>query len=87
MSAGSGATKDAAFTPLLEEALAELRKRPALEQDQAAGLLLGFLRSRATEYTLTPEQLAELDAALAEADNCEFVDADEVEALWRRFKR
>jgi len=83
----AGATKGAAFTPLLEDALAELRKRPALEQDQAAGLLLGFLRSRASEYTLTAEQLAELDAALAEADNGEFVDADEVEALWRRLKR
>lgn len=76
-----------ALTPLLEGAIAVLSQRSAAEQDLAAELLMGFLKARAADHELPPAQLAEVDAALGEAERGEFVSEVEVEAMWRRFKR
>ena len=82
------------MTKLLDEAIAEIRKLPDVEQDRAAALLLALAQDLAHEqdddtasYRLTPEQVAQVESTLraVEAGTMEFVSEEEMAAVWARF--
>ena len=66
----------------LDEAIARLRELPEERQQAAAVLLLDFLDRDGAESELTPEQIAEIEAALADD---EVATDQEVEAFFTRF--
>ncbi|WP_454917057.1 hypothetical protein [Xanthobacter sediminis] len=76
------------MTRLLEDAIAEIRKRPAAEQDLAAEVLMEFVRSRDENYQLTPAQIAEVADTLRQIENgtMTFATEEEVAAMWPRFE-
>lgn len=68
----------------LDEAIGRLRELPEERQQAAAVLLLDFLDGDETDMELSPEQLAEIDAALADD---EAASAEEVEAFFARLNK
>ena len=73
------------MTELLEKAIAEIRKLPASRQDEAAEILLEMATQEASEYQLSPEQVADLEQRLAEPPN--YASDEEVERLFERLTR
>jgi hypothetical protein len=73
------------MTKLLDKALQRVRAWPKERQDDAARLLLAMDRRDAEPYTLTPEERAEIDAALAEVERGELASDEEVAAMFQRF--
>jgi len=76
------------MTKLLEEAIAEIRKLPAADQDRAAELLLALAHEHeAEDYQLTPEQVERVKDTLRRIDDgtMGFVSEEEMEAIWTRF--
>jgi len=67
------------MSKLLEQALVEVKKLPASEQDGAAGALIDYLARRQNSL-LTDEQRAEVRRRLADPNRV-LVAADEV---WKR---
>jgi hypothetical protein len=70
------------MTKLLEKAIAEIRKLPNDRQDEAAEILLSIASQNRADYSLSPEQLADLEERLAGPPD-HATDA-EVEALFAR---
>ena len=66
----------------LDEAISRLRELPEERQQAAAVLLLDFLDHDEEETELTAEQVAEIEAALADD---EVATDEEVEAFFARF--
>ena len=73
------------MTKLLDEAVAKVRALSDAEQDCAAAMLLGFADREADNYTLTPDQVAEVELARQEAKEGLFASNEEMAELWRRF--
>ena len=73
------------MTKLLDEAVAKVRGLSEAEQDYAAAMLLGFADRDGDNYSLTPEQIAEVELARREAKQGLFASDDEMAELWRRF--
>jgi hypothetical protein len=69
---------------VLDEAIDRLRQLPEERQQAAAVLLLDFLE-HGDEVILTPEQMAEIEAALAEDEP--YATDEEAEAFFARFKK
>lgn len=74
------------MTKLLGEAIARLKALPEEDQDRIAGMLLGLAETSRFHYELTPEQIREVEIAMAEAARGEFVSDEEMAELWRRFE-
>jgi hypothetical protein len=68
----------------LSEAIAKVRALPEEQQDAAADLLLDFVAHPDDFSTLTPEQWAEVEAAMR-ADE-PYATPQEVEAFFAKFK-
>ncbi len=66
----------------LDEAINRLRELPEERQQAAAVLLLDFLDHDQEQVELTPEQIAEIEAALADD---KVATDEEVEAFFGRF--
>jgi hypothetical protein len=73
------------MTRLLEEGIEAVRGLPADRQDMAGELLLGLAGAVQPDYGLTPEQIADLRIAIAQADRGEFATEDELRAVWAKF--
>jgi len=73
------------MTKLLEQGIEAVRGLPADRQDMAGELLLGLAGAVQAGYELTPEQIADLKIALAQADRGEFATDDELNADWKKF--
>lgn len=73
------------MTKLLEKGIAAVKALPADRQDMIGALLLDIAETDSRKYMLTPEQLAELELSIAQADRGEFATEAEVEAMWKRF--
>jgi hypothetical protein len=73
------------MTKLLDEAVAKVRALSDAEQDYAAAMLLGFADREANNYTLTPDQVAEVELARQETKEGLFASDEEMAELWRRF--
>jgi hypothetical protein len=75
------------MTKLLEQGIEAVRALPEERQDTAGKLLLTLAGMSSDEYELTAEQLADLDAAIAEVDRGEFASDEEVAAMWKKLGR
>jgi hypothetical protein len=73
------------MTKLLEKGIEAVRSLPADRQDMAGELLLGLAGVVQPGYELTPDQIADLKIAIAEADRGEFATSDELNAVWKKF--
>jgi hypothetical protein len=73
------------MTELLDKALERVRAWPKDRQDDAARLLLAMDGRDAVPYALTPEERAEIDAALGEVERGELASDAEVAAVFQRF--
>ena len=73
------------MTRLLEQAIETVSALPDEVQDDLARILLQFVGVEQPPYMLTPEEEADIDASLAEADRGEFASDDEVRAVWAKY--
>jgi hypothetical protein len=74
------------MTRLLEQAIETVSALPDDVQDDLARMLLQFAGAEQPPYALTPEEEADIDASLAEADRGEFATDDEVRAVWAKHR-
>jgi predicted transcriptional regulator len=74
------------MTDLMEKALAAIGRWPESRQNEAAEMLLALDRLGAT-YSASPDELAAVDEALAQAERGEFATEAEIEAAFQRFGR
>lgn len=72
------------MTRLLEQAVATVSALPDDVQDEAARMLLQFAGNEQVVHQLTPEEEADLDASIAEAERGEFVTDEDVRAMWAK---
>ena len=73
------------MTKLLQEGIAAVSSLSAERQDLAGMLLLHFAGLEQPRYTLTSQQIADLNVSLAQADRGEFATDDEMDATWTKF--
>jgi predicted transcriptional regulator len=73
------------MTKLLEQAIAAVSALPEQEQDEIARIMLELANDE--EYVLTPEDEAELEASIAEAEGGEFATDEEIRAIWAKHRR
>ncbi len=74
------------MTKLFKEGIAAVEALPSDRQDFAGAVLLEIARTQ-PEYTLTPEQIEDVNAAIEEMERGEFATDEEIEEVWRRFER
>jgi predicted transcriptional regulator len=72
------------MTKLLELAIAELRKLPPEDQDEAAEMLLWAIETRSGSIPLDEETVAAIEEGLAQANRGEFATDEEIADLWKR---
>jgi len=73
-----------AMTKLLEKAISRLKQLPEERQDALADILLQLADDEPYVSLLTPEQQAEVQLAIQEADEGKFATDEEMAALWKR---
>jgi hypothetical protein len=73
------------MTRFLERAIAEIRRLPAERQDEAAEMLLEMASHDASEYRLSPEQIADLEERLAAPPD--YATDDEVARVFERLMK
>ena len=72
------------MTRLLEQAVETVSALPDETQDELARNLLQLAGVEQPPYELTPEEAADLDVSLAEAERGEFATDEEVRAMWAK---
>jgi hypothetical protein len=72
------------MTRLLEQAIATVSALPDDVQDELARILLQLSGVEQPPYVLTPEEEADMDASIAEAERGELATDEEVRALWAK---
>jgi predicted transcriptional regulator len=72
------------MTRLLKQAVEAVSVLPEDVQDDLARMLLQLAGVEQPPYELTPEEGADIDASLAEAERGEFATDDEVRAMWAK---
>jgi hypothetical protein len=72
------------MTRLLEQAVQAVSALPDEVQDDLARILLQLAGVEQPPYELTPEEAADLDASLAEAEQGKFATDEEVRAVWAK---
>jgi hypothetical protein len=75
------------MTKLLDRAIQAVSALPAEMQDEYAGILLRLMGVDEPQdvYQLTPEEKADLEKGLAEAERGEFASDEEVRAMWAKY--
>jgi hypothetical protein len=72
------------MTKLLEQAIAQVRKLPDAEQDEAAEMLLSVLSKRDEPVHLDPETRAAIREGSEQARRGEFVSDQEMAEFFKR---
>jgi hypothetical protein len=72
------------MTRLLERAIEAVSVLPEDVQDDLARMLLQLAGVDQPPYELTPEEAADIDASLVEAERGEFATDEEVRAMWAK---
>jgi hypothetical protein len=72
------------MTRLLEQAIETVATLPDDTQDELARILLQLAGVEQPSHELTPEEEADIDASLAEAERGEFATDEEVRAMWAK---
>jgi hypothetical protein len=73
------------MTKLLDMAIEAAKDLPAELQDEVAGILLSFMDRDQEVYQLTPEEEADLNEGLREAERGEFASDEDVRAMWAKY--
>ncbi len=73
------------MTKLLEKGIEAVKALPPERQDMVGAILLDIAETDSREYALTPEQLADLELSIAQADRGEFATDEEVAEMWKNF--
>ena len=75
------------MTKLLDRAIEAVSALPAEMQDEYAGILLRIMGENDAEEVcqLTPEEEADLEEALAEAERGELATEEDVRAMWAKY--
>lgn len=71
------------MTRLFLKGIEAVQSLPPERQDLAGEMLLMLAEQRA--YDLSPEQRADLELSIAEADRGEFASDEDVAAMWKKF--
>jgi hypothetical protein len=69
---------------LLKQAMETASALPDDVQDDLARMLLQFAGVEQPPYALTPEEAADIDASLDEAERGEFATDAEIRAMWTK---
>jgi predicted transcriptional regulator len=69
---------------MLEQAVEAVSTLPEDTQDELARILLQLAGVEQPSYELSPEEAADIDASLAEAERGEFATDEEVAAIWAK---
>ncbi|HTG06657.1 MAG TPA: hypothetical protein VK635_21710 [Bradyrhizobium sp.] len=69
---------------MLEQAVEAVSTLPDDTQDELARILLQLAGVEQPSYELSPEEAADIDASLAEAERGEFATDEEVAAIWAK---
>ncbi len=72
---------------LLEDAIADLERLPARDQERAAEFLLAFANPDAYQLQLSDAQVAEVEKAKREVREGKIATDAEMDDVWRRFGR
>lgn len=72
------------MTKLLEKGIEAIRGESPDRQDMAGEILLSLAKTQ-PNYWLTGEQLADVKAAVDEADRGDFATAGEMSETWKKF--
>jgi hypothetical protein len=72
------------MTKRLEQGIDAVRALPTERQDVAGEVLLTIAAQHEAGYVLTPEQIADVQLALAEAEQGKYASEAEMEALWKK---
>ena len=72
------------MTRLIERAIEAVSVLPEDVQDDLARMLLQLAGVDQPPYELTPEEAADIDASLVEAERGEFATDEEVRAMWAK---
>jgi predicted transcriptional regulator len=75
------------MTRLLDEAVATVSTLPEDVQDDVARIMLQLAGIEQPPYVLTPEEEADLDASIAEAERGEFATEEEICAIRAKYGR
>ena len=75
------------MTRLLEQAFATVSELPDERQDEVARMLLDFVRAEQSIYVLSPEEEADLDAGLADAEAGRFASDNFLRDLAAKYER
>lgn len=73
------------MTKPLEKAVAEIRKLSPERQEDAAALLLALVEQEESSLRLSPEQAAEVEVSIREAEAGRFVDQEEIARLFKKY--
>jgi predicted transcriptional regulator len=71
----------------IDAVLDRVREWPVERQEDAVRMLMEMEQADTDEVELTEEQYARLDQAIAEADRGEFATAEQVQAVFARYRR
>jgi hypothetical protein len=71
----------------LDEVLERVRSWPKARQEDAVNMLLAMEKLGTEPYRLSPDERADIEAALAELARGEVASEAEVEALFKRYRR
>ena len=72
------------MTRLFEQAVATVAALPEEQQDDIARMLLQLAGVEQPPYILTPEEEADLDASIAEAERGEYASDEDIRAIWAK---
>jgi predicted transcriptional regulator len=72
------------MTRLLEQAIETVSALPDATQDELARILLQLAGVDQPPCELTPEEAADINASLAEAERGEFATDQEIRAMWAK---
>jgi predicted transcriptional regulator len=75
------------MTRLLDEAVETVSNLPEEVQDDVARIMLQLAGIEQPPYVLTPEEEADLDASIAEAERGEFATEEEIRAIRAKYGR
>ena len=73
------------MTKLFEKGIEAVQLLPDDRQDFAGEVLLWIAGADERIHVLTPEQLEDLDASIAEAERGEFATDEEMAEVWKKF--
>ena len=74
------------MSDLLDRAIAGVRDLPPEQQDEIASWIMQWTSDDASPVVLTAEEERSLEASLGQAARGEFASAEDIQALWAKYR-